>query len=124
MLSLCSSLQFRGQTVRVVRVRMAETEQSSRLITFIFYYLAIGTLLPWNFFINVSDYWMYKFRTVRNVTGANTTLGLTADLNPLQLEFMSDLANAAMIPNVMFLVLNGVVGHRFRMDRRCCSRNI
>ena len=66
-LSLCSSLQFRGQTVRVFRVvRMAETEQSSRLITFIFYYLAIGTLLPWNFFINVSDYWMYKFRTVRN----------------------------------------------------------
>ena len=61
--------------------------------------------------------------TVRNETGANTKLGLTADLNPLQLEFMSDLANAAMIPNVMFLVLNGVVGHRFRMDRRCCSNN-
>ena len=84
----------------------------SWLISAIFYWLAIGTLLPWNFFINVNGYWLYKFRTV----GANATM--TEEMNPLQLEFMSDLANAAMIPNVTFLTLNGLFGHRFRMDRR------
>lgn len=60
------------------------------IITIIFYYLAIGTLLPWNFFINVNGYWMYKFRTVSNGTTDNITL--SSELNPLQLEFMSDLA--------------------------------
>ena len=105
------------------------------IITIIFYYLAIGTLLPWNFFINVNGYWMYKFRTVSNGTTDNITL--SSELNPLQLEFMSDLAkyfwfcsithlmtiicpyfSAAMIPNVTFLILNGIIGHRFNMARR------
>lgn len=84
------------------------------MISIIFYYLAIGTLLPWNFFINSNGYWMYKFRTVSN----NSTEIISGQLNTLQLEFMSDLANAAMIPNVTFLVLNGIVGHKFRMDKR------
>ena len=86
-------------------------------ISVIFYYLAIGTLLPWNFFINSNGYWMYKFRTVSQ-NGSNTTTSLSENLNSLQLEFMSDLANAAMIPNVTFLVLNGIMGHRFKMKNR------
>lgn len=90
-------------------------EERPWLITLIFYCLAMATLLPWNFFINVNGYWMYKFRTVPN--GTNDT-SVSADLNHLQVEFMSYLSNAAMIPNVTFLVLNGVIGHRFRMDRR------
>ena len=90
-------------------------EERSWLISLIFYCLAMSTLLPWNFFINVNGYWMYKFRTVSN--GTNDT-SVAADLNHLQVEFMSYLSNAAMIPNVTFLVLNGIIGHRFRMDRR------
>ena len=30
----------------------------------VFYFLGLGTLLPWNFFISVSEYWKYKWRTV------------------------------------------------------------
>ena len=88
---------------------------SSWIITLIFYCMAMATLLPWNFFINVNGYWMFKFRTVSN--GTNGT-SVAADLNQLQVEFMSYLSNAAMIPNVTFLVLNGIIGHRLRMDRR------
>ena len=89
------------------------------------YYLAIGTLLPWNFFINVNGYWMYKFRTVANnssltpsatESASSTLFGGTK--NSLQIEFTSDLAIAAMIPNVTFLVLNGLFGHRFRTTPR------
>ena len=29
-----------------------------------FYWLGIGTLLPWNFFISVSEYWKHKYRWV------------------------------------------------------------
>ena len=97
--------------------------QDSGLILAIFYYMSIGTLIPWNFFINVNGYWMYKFRTVSNHTleMSNRTVemsGLGSGKNFLQLEFTSDLAIAAMIPNVTFLVLNGIVGHRFKMAPR------
>ena len=86
------------------------------------YYLAIGTLLPWNFFINVNGYWMYKFRTIANNTTpspfSNQSSLLGGVKNTLQLEFTSDLAIAAMVPNVTFLVLNGLFGHRFRTTPR------
>ena len=85
------------------------------LVTILFYYMAIGTLLPWNFFINVNGYWMYKFRTVNSST---LETNVTDVKNDLQLEFTSDLAVAAMIPNVTFLILNGLFGHRFKTTPR------
>ena len=87
----------------------------SCLVLLIFYYMAIGTLIPWNFFINVNGYWMYKFRTVSNQT---VEQDVGEEKNALQIEFTSDLAIAAMIPNVTFLVLNGIIGHRFKMAPR------
>ena len=97
---------------------MSSTENSPRdpnnLVMVMFYYLAIGMLLPWNFFINVNGYWMHKFRTVNSTIVNNTT----DTKNELQLEFTSDLAVAAMIPNVPFLILNGLFGHRFKTTPR------
>ena len=81
------------------------------LVLCLFYYMAIGTLLPWNFFINVNGYWMLKFRTV------NSTMA-TDKKNDLQLEFTSNMAIAAMITNVLFLILNGLFGHRFKTTPR------
>ena len=92
--------------------------EDSCFVLFIFYYMAIGTLIPWNFFINVNGYWMYKFRTVSNQTEEQNTSIDGTEKNALQIEFTSDLAIAAMIPNVTFLVLNGIIGHRFRMAPR------
>ena len=82
--------------------------------------MAIGTLIPWNFFINVNGYWMYKFRTVSNQTEEeDVSMSMPGtEKNALQIEFTSDLAIAAMIPNVTFLVLNGIIGHRFKMAPR------
>jgi len=97
---------------------MADTTTAPRdphnLVLVLFYYLAIGTLLPWNFFINVNGYWMHKFRTVNSTSMAN----VTDTKNELQLEFTSDLAVAAMVPNVLFLILNGLFGHRFKTTPR------
>ena len=92
--------------------------QDSCLVLIIFYYMAIGTLIPWNFFINVNGYWMYKFRTVSNQTEQHEMAITGEEKNALQIEFTSDLAIAAMIPNVTFLVLNGIIGHRFKMAPR------
>jgi hypothetical protein len=39
-------------------------EDKFRLVYIIFYWLGIGTLLPWNMFITVVAYWNTKFRTV------------------------------------------------------------
>ena len=39
-----------------------------KFVYIVFYWLGIGTLLPWNFFITVNDYWNYKLRTVENIT--------------------------------------------------------
>ncbi len=77
----------------------------------IFCMLGMGCLLPWNFFISVSDYWMYKFRNVSDPTSgtSNTT---AAVLTPLQIKWNSYLSIASMIPNVTVLLLNAVFGHK------------
>ncbi len=41
----------------------------------IFYLLGVGTLLPWNFFISVSEYWKYKWRTVQDEQGEESREG-------------------------------------------------
>ena len=102
---------------------MADATDPCGTVLFLFYYLAVGTLLPWNFFINVNGYWMYKFRTVN---GSDATISeITAkepEKNDLQLQFTSELAIAAMVPNVSFLILNGLFGHRFKTTPRLlCS---
>jgi hypothetical protein len=84
------------------------------LVLVLFYYLAISTLLSWHFFINVNGYWMHKFRTVNG----NITDIVTDKKNELQLEFTSDLAVAAMVPTVLFLILIGLFGHRFKTTPR------
>ena len=43
-------------------------EDRKKFVYIVFYWLGIGTLLPWNFFITVNDYWNYKLRTVENIT--------------------------------------------------------
>ena len=46
-----------------------------KLVYVVFVLLGIGTLLPWNFFISVSAYWWFKYRTV------NATFDEFKDLN-------------------------------------------
>jgi hypothetical protein len=87
----------------------------------IFYWLGIGTLLPWNFFISVSGYWKEKWHTVGDesvgtsfVNGTNST----TSLNEMQTNWSSHMAVASMVPNVTLLLLNAVFGHRFKTQPR------
>jgi len=98
--------------------------------------MSIGTLLPWNFFITVSGYWMYKFRTVDPYTdslgySSESSYNVTSEAsegsgdgdendgrNDLQIQFASYLAISAQIPNVTVLILNGLFGHRFKTTPR------
>ncbi|XP_031624259.1 equilibrative nucleoside transporter 1 [Contarinia nasturtii] len=75
----------------------------------VFYLLGMTTLLPWNFFITAEDYWMFKFR---NVTSNSS------EITPIQATFTSDLTFSASIPSTMFLILNAIYGHKFRLHLR------
>ena len=88
------------------------------MVFILFYFLSIGTLLPWNFFITVNGYWMYKFRTVDASLTSLSSNSTTDGKNDLQVEFTSDLAIASQIPNVTILILNGLFGHRFKTTPR------
>ena len=39
-------------------------EDPHKFVYYMFYWLGIGTLLPWNFFISVPGYWQTKWETV------------------------------------------------------------
>jgi len=103
------------------------------MVYIIFYWLGIGTLLPWNMFITVVAYWNFKFRTIEVDSGivpvteasiinesSNVTIsdggspGHLEGPNELQKAWGGYLAVASMVPNVTFLILNGVVGHKFK----------
>ena len=42
----------------------SEPRDPKNFVYIIFYWLGIGTLLPWNFFISVPGYWNAKWETV------------------------------------------------------------
>jgi len=104
------------------------------LVYIIFYWLGIGTLLPWNMFITVVAYWDYKFRTVDIITdgefpelavedGSGDLVTLAPEIggynpNELQKAWGGYLAVASMVPNVTFLILNGIFGHKFKTQPR------
>jgi len=98
----------------------------------IFYWLGIGTLLPWNMFISVGAYWTEKFATPEisdspvaeeerplacESIGTNST-GDGGGPNDLQKAWFGYMAVASMVPNVTFLMLNAVFGHLLRTQPR------
>ena len=64
------------------------------------------------FFISVNGYWMYKYR---NVTLPSSP---SSEMTPMQVHWNSNLSIASTVPNVVVLVVNAAVGHRFSMKPR------
>eukprot|EP00095_Tigriopus_kingsejongensis_P002892 maker-scaffold513_size150706-snap-gene-0.24 protein:Tk02892 transcript:maker-scaffold513_size150706-snap-gene-0.24-mRNA-1 annotation:"equilibrative nucleoside transporter 3" len=62
----------------------------------------------------VNGYWMYKYRDVSNITYVMEA----GALSPLQLKWNSYLSIASIIPNVIFVMLNAIIGHKFRTQPR------
>lgn len=87
-----------------------------KLVCFGFTILGITTLLPWNFFITATDYWMYKFR---NVTGEyNVHEPHKNERTSLQTFFESYLAIAANVPMLLSMFVNSIYGQRFSQKAR------
>lgn len=87
-----------------------------RLVCFGFTILGITTLLPWNFFITATDYWMYKFRNVSSDYNSNEPH--TSDRTSLQTFFESYIAIAANLPMLVSLLINSLYGQRFSSKKR------
>ena len=115
-----------GDTVNATPGQEAPKDPNN-LVLILFKLLGMGCLLPWNFFISVADYWMYKFRNVDDlISGGNLTVVATLStgnaknetedepLSELQMQWNSYLSIASMIPNVTFLLLNAAVGPHFK----------
>ena len=89
-----------------------------RKVWIVFYMLGMTTLLPWNFFIAVNDYWNFKFRDVDNTTAIFTPSTSNTTRTNLQKQFTSYLAIASNIPNAIFVILNVIYGQKFRLNVR------
>jgi len=85
-------------------------------------WIGIGCLMPWNFFINATDYWMFKFRDVGPVNGSKVTTTVddfkSVGYSALQLKWNSYLSMSNMIPNLMALFFNATMGHKFALAPR------
>lgn len=88
-----------------------------QLVCIGFSILGITTLLPWNFFITATEYWMYKFRDTDDGT-YDYHEPHTSQRNQLQTFFTSYLAVAANIPFLLSMILSMLYGHRFSQKRR------
>lgn len=87
-----------------------------RLVCIGFTILGVTTLLPWNFFITATDYWMYKFRNV--TVEYNPQQPHTMERTSLQVFFESYLAIAANLPMLISMLLNSLYGQRFSQKTR------
>ena len=76
------------------------------LLSFLGVFVLVGmtTLLPWNFFISLTNFWDYKFR---NVSETLKTNGSTAKTD-LQKEFTSYLSISSTVPNATFVIINAL----------------
>ena len=70
----------------------------------VFVLVGMTTLLPWNFFISLTNFWDYKFR---NVSETLKTNGSTAKTD-LQKEFTSYLSISSTVPNATFVIINAL----------------
>ncbi|GBN08181.1 hypothetical protein AVEN_240418-1 [Araneus ventricosus] len=77
------------------------------------YLFGITSLLPWNFFIQANDYWMYRFRNVSVPFDP-----AAEDKTKLQAIFSSYLAIASKVPYVIFLLVNAYVSNKLQPSKR------
>lgn len=87
-----------------------------KFVCFGFMILGVTTLLPWNFFITATDYWMYKFRNVSGLYDAEQPH--TSERTPMQTFFESYLAIAGNVPMFLSMLVNSIYGQRFSQKKR------
>lgn len=63
-----------------------------------FFFIGLSQLLPWNFLVTATNYWMFKFRDVNNFTKHPHPIFDDSDKSNLQTVFDSYLAIASNLP--------------------------
>ena len=79
---------------------MQAPHDNNSLVFGVFVLVGMTTLLPWNFFISLNQFWDYKFRNATNESAPTE----------LQKEFTSYLAISSTVPNATFVIINAAVG--------------
>lgn len=84
----------------------------------VFYFIGIGSLLPWNFFITANKYFQYKLR--------NTSLPWDDGFfkTDLQFNFESSITIASTVPNVLFNVITAIMAARIPLKGRMVFSNV
>lgn len=84
----------------------------------VFYFIGIGSLLPWNFFITANKYFQFKLR--------NTTLPWDDGYfkSDLQLNFESSITVASTVPNVLFNFITAFMASRIPLRGRMIFSNV
>ncbi|XP_038078213.1 equilibrative nucleoside transporter 1-like isoform X2 [Patiria miniata] len=80
-----------------------------KAVYLIFFLLGVCSVLPWNMFITAKSYFAYKFR---NVTGNGT------EDSALDSSFEGYFSVAAMVPSIIFQLLNLALQHRISLQTR------
>jgi len=84
---------------------MAPLDKKSK-VYWLFFFLGLASLLPWNFFITADNYWMLKFESseesTTNIASSNSTNttnnNATTNVNELQTNFRSYISIFSQLP--------------------------
>ncbi|XP_046551164.1 LOW QUALITY PROTEIN: equilibrative nucleoside transporter 3-like [Haliotis rubra] len=84
-------------------------------VYFIFLFLGIASLLPWNFFITAKTYFQYK---LRNTTAADVSYNNPASMTELQLLLLSYLEIASTVSNFICLCFTAMFVRFISLKKR------
>ena len=97
---------------------VASPKDNHNLVYLVFVLVGITTLLPWNFFISLNNFWDYKFRNVSQIATTTAKNGTVPTPTQLQKDFTSYLAISSTVPNAIFVIINAGYGQRFSLSKR------
>ena len=97
---------------------VASPKDNYNLVYLVFVLVGITTLLPWNFFISLNNFWDYKFRNVSQIATTTAKNGTVPTPTQLQKDFTSYLAISSTVPNAIFVIINAGYGQRFSLSKR------
>uniref|UniRef100_A0AAY4B0E7 Solute carrier family 29 member 1 n=1 Tax=Denticeps clupeoides TaxID=299321 RepID=A0AAY4B0E7_9TELE len=89
-------------------------ERSHRRVWLIFFTLGLGTLLPWNFFMNATNYFTFRLRDTEpgNETFISSNSTEETIQNHYQAVFSNVMTICAMVPLLVFSCLNTILQKR------------
>ncbi|KAF8568507.1 hypothetical protein P879_06142 [Paragonimus westermani] len=96
-----------SDSIRTYRDEFSNTPRDKfNLVYLIFFFVGLGTLLPWNFFITAIPYFQFKLRNTSLENGSYTDPKF---MSKEQVLFANYLALCSMLPIAIFTIMNIVL---------------